>query len=110
MVNLLEQLGDAVAELDRCKKRVEELKMQMEVDESDRVTLDDLIGNMDHLKCETSSVTIRGLEVVYWKYWNPSEPLGKRDTVVALHGGPAACHNYILPLKLLAHMGYPVVF
>ncbi len=37
-------------------------------------------------------------------------PLGEKPVVIALHGGPAFTHNYILPLKLLASMGYPVLF
>lgn len=27
-----------------------------------------------------------------------------------MHGGPAFTHNYMLPLKLLARKGYPVIF
>jgi L-proline amide hydrolase len=31
-------------------------------------------------------------------------------TVIAIHGGPAFCHNYILPLILLVRDGYTVIF
>ena len=33
-----------------------------------------------------------------------------KTQVVALHGGPAFTHNYMLPLMLLADEGHPVVF
>jgi proline iminopeptidase len=34
----------------------------------------------------------------------------EKSTVVCLHGGPGACHNYLLPLADLANFGYKVVF
>lgn len=34
----------------------------------------------------------------------------KRPTLLALHGGPAVTHHYIVPLKLLADYGYEVIF
>ena len=72
------------------------------------ITLDELIGDTSNLKCEESSFELRGLSVVTWRYSDPSKEC--KPTIVAIHGGPAFCHNYILPLKLLASEGYPVVF
>jgi proline iminopeptidase len=37
-------------------------------------------------------------------------PQRSRGTVVCLHGGPGAPHNYLLPLADLAQFGYKVVF
>jgi L-proline amide hydrolase len=72
------------------------------------IPLEQLIGNMDHLDCQSSSFEIRGLKVTYWKYENLSLP--SKPPVIALHGGPACPHGYILPLKLLADKGFPVIF
>src|ERR1700761_9087914 len=72
------------------------------------VTLEDLIGNMDHLTCVHSHTEIKGIKVAYWQFSNPSKP--PQPPVIALHGGPAFPHTYLLPLKLLAHYGYPVIF
>jgi L-proline amide hydrolase len=51
-----------------------------------------------------------GLQVKWWRYDNPNFDAESRTPIVALHGGPAFTHNYILPMKLLADKGYPVVF
>jgi len=72
--------------------------------------MDDLIGPMGHLNVTTGIVSVRGLDVRWWKYENDSlRRLGRRP-VVALHGGPAFTHNYILPLQLLADSGHAVIF
>ena len=73
-------------------------------------TMDDLIGPMDHLDCESGTLQVRGLSVTYWRYSNSDYADFSRPPVVALHGGPAFTHNYIAPLKLLAHKGFPVIF
>jgi len=74
------------------------------------VSLTDLIGCMKHLDCQQDHVDVRGFQIKYWLFSNPKKPLGNRFPVVALHGGPSMPHNYILPLKLLADLGYPVLF
>ena len=39
------------------------------------------------------------------------EPVDRaKGTIVCLHGGPGACHDYLLPLADLAEFGYKVVF
>ena len=38
------------------------------------------------------------------------EPKKIKGTIVCLHGGPGACHDYLLPLADMAEFGYKVVF
>jgi L-proline amide hydrolase len=72
------------------------------------VKLDEILGDTSHLTCEESFLELRGLKIATWRYSDPRKE-GK-PAVIAIHGGPAFCHNYILPLKLLAEEGHPVVF
>ena len=72
------------------------------------IPLEDLIGDTKNLKCEKSSIELRGLSITTWKYFDPQN--GSKPPIIAVHGGPAFCHNYILPLKLLANEGHPVIF
>ena len=74
-------------------------------DTSDIITLEDLIGDMSHLKIKTGVIPVRGKGIKYWCYKNPNQPLGERPPVLALHGGPAFTHSYMLPLILLADFG-----
>ena len=46
----------------------------------------------------------------YLLYWKSIGDPGPRGTVVMLHGGPGATHEYLLPFADLAHDGYRVVF
>ena len=73
------------------------------------VPLDDIIGDTTHLTCEHSVFSIRGLSVKCWKYSNKSVAQQKTP-VIAVHGGPAFTHNYMLPLKLICDDGFPVIF
>jgi proline iminopeptidase len=50
-------------------------------------------------------VEVRGFELFYRSFVEP-----KAGTVLCLHGGPGATHDYILPLADLAPLGYRVVF
>jgi len=72
------------------------------------ITLDNLIGDTSHIICEKSSFTKNGLKIAVWIYYNPN--VVQRAPIIVIHGGPAFTHNYLLPLKLLAEFGYPVVF
>jgi pimeloyl-ACP methyl ester carboxylesterase len=72
------------------------------------IPLDDIIGDTNHLICEVHDVIVKGLTVKCWKYTNPKSRLSK-PAVIGIHGGPAFTHRYILPLKLLADDGYPVI-
>jgi proline iminopeptidase len=51
-------------------------------------------------------VKVLGYELFY-RVFTPSAP---RSTIVCLHGGPGATHDYLLPLRDLAESGYRVVF
>jgi L-proline amide hydrolase len=73
-----------------------------------QISLNDLIGDTSRLKCEESSFELRGLTIATWRYSDPQQD--SKPPIVAVHGGPAFCHNYILPLKLLALEGHPVIF
>jgi proline iminopeptidase len=44
---------------------------------------------------------------LFYRIYAPSSPI---DTIVCLHGGPGATHDYLLPLKDLANLGHRVVF
>lgn len=72
------------------------------------ITLDNLIGDSSHICCERSAFVINELTVVSWIYYNPK--VTQRTPIIVCHGGPSFPHNYLLPLKLLAEFGYPVVF
>lgn len=51
---------------------------------------------------------INGLTVHSWIYYNPK--VQQKTPIIVIHGGPSFTHNYLLPLKLLAEFGYPLVF
>jgi proline iminopeptidase len=50
-------------------------------------------------------VTAQGLRLYYRKFGEST-----KGTVLCLHGGPGATHDYMLPLADLAEFGYRVVF
>ena len=72
------------------------------------ITLSNIIGPTDRIICEPSSFVCNGLTVQCWVYYNPNAV--QKPPIVVIHGGPGFTHNYLLPLKLLAEFGYPVVF
>jgi len=74
------------------------------------VKLSDLIGDQHQLEYEERFIEIKGLQLYSIKYYSKVFKGKEKGTVVGLHGGPAFCHNYILPLKLLANEGYTVLF
>ena len=51
-------------------------------------------------------VKVMGFNLFFRKF----TPDSFGDTILCLHGGPGATHDYILPLKDLAKMGHRVVF
>jgi proline iminopeptidase len=55
---------------------------------------------------EEGIVPVNGYRL-FWKSVTPPEP---RGTVLALHGGPGATHDYLLALNDLAPLGYRVVY
>ena len=74
------------------------------------MTLDTLVGrSLDHIKCTEGEVEVRGLNIHYWRY-ESTKATKTLPPVFGLHGGPAATHNYIRPLLLLADEGHPVIF
>ena len=74
------------------------------------ITLEELIGDTSYLLQEEKYMTIKGLQLYTIKFYAESYIGKEKGTVVGLHGGPSFCHNYILPLKLLAKEGYTVIF
>ena len=46
----------------------------------------------------------------YRFYWRSAGDPGPRGTVLLLHGGPGATHDYLLVFEELARLGYRVVF
>ena len=51
-------------------------------------------------------VNVMGYNLFYRVFTPPSA----RATIVCLHGGPGATHDYLLPMRDLAKLGYRVVF
>lgn len=72
------------------------------------VPLEDMIGDTSHLTCKSSDLHCRKLCIRTWIYYNHS--IERKPPVIAIHGGPAFTHGYMLPLKLLADSGHPVIF
>ena len=70
------------------------------------VTLDDLIGELPEITKTQGTMESRGLTVTWWRYASAD---ADKPPIIGLHGGPAFTHNYILPLKLLATTGHPVI-
>ena len=72
-------------------------------------SLDELLGKSAEASYERHETcfTVRGLSVSSWRYRSRTAP-SNGQTVVGVHGGPAFCHNYILPLILLCDRGYDV--
>ena len=78
------------------------------LNEHGEVTLEALVGrSLAHLKVTTGTVSVRGLEVRWWRYENPERC--DKPPVVALHGGPSMTHHSLKPLVLLADEGHPVI-
>jgi pimeloyl-ACP methyl ester carboxylesterase len=77
------------------------------------IPLDRLIGDTTDISCTNYEMIFKDLKIAIWKYScnNSSiDATSKKFPVVAIHGGPACCHNYMLPLKLLAREGYDIIF
>jgi pimeloyl-ACP methyl ester carboxylesterase len=72
------------------------------------ITLENLIGDTSHIVCEESTLVVSGLNVQTWIYYNPK--VQQKPPIIVIHGGPGFTHNYLLPLKLLAEFGYPLIF
>jgi proline iminopeptidase len=79
-------------------------------------TCDELIPDLcGDLKVSTGSVPMQhGLNVTYWKFSSlsstNSSPSLLLYPIIAVHGGPAFTHNYMLPLKQQACRGRDVYF
>jgi pimeloyl-ACP methyl ester carboxylesterase len=73
-------------------------------------TLDELLGKSaaESYAVEERVCVVEGLPVVSWRYVSRTVAFNGH-TVVGIHGGPAFCHNYILPLILLCDRGFAVV-
>mmetsp|Transcript_30209 Transcript_30209/g.43159 ORF Transcript_30209/g.43159 Transcript_30209/m.43159 type:complete len:327 (+) Transcript_30209:1-981(+) len=86
----------------------------MESSSAINLPLDALIGDISDIHCEQKNFELNGLQIATFTYtlssWTGQEGNKSNGTVVAIHGGPAFCHNYILPLILLVRDGYTVVF
>jgi len=75
---------------------------------------DDLTPDLCPLDVVQGNVTIRGIEVVYWRYRRRSllhsDSSKPNFPIVMVHGGPGWPHNYLLPLKQQACHGRDVYF
>jgi len=93
------------------KQKAKEESSDEDSDEDEEVfiPLDDLIGDTTHLMTEERTMIIKGLELWSCKFYHSDFVGREKGVVIGLHGGPAFCHNYILPLKLLANFGWSVI-
>jgi proline-specific peptidase len=76
-------------------------------------TCDELIPDLCDLKTTSGFLTIRDINVAYWKYTSKVEDPLRNDNllpIIAIHGGPAFLHNYMLPLKQQACRGRDIYF
>ena len=81
-------------------------------------TCDELTPDLCELDVEEGQLEIKGINVTYWKYTaaagdsasSSHNPKLSLWPIVALHGGPAFTHNYILPLKQQACRGRTIIF
>jgi proline iminopeptidase len=76
-------------------------------------TCDELTPDLCDLKTTSGFLTIRGINVTYWKYTSKVEDPLRNDNllpIIAIHGGPAFPHNYMLPLKQQACRGRDIYF
>ena len=63
-------------------------------------------SNPGRIRKTEGKVKVLGFNLFY-RVFTPPSPKG---TVVCLHGGPGATHDYLLPLRDLAKSGWRVVF
>ncbi|KAG7349827.1 proline-specific peptidase [Nitzschia inconspicua] len=82
-------------------------------------TCDELTPDLcDDLEVSSGTVAMEhGLYVKYWKYSSPSATNNRNTSgdsllypIIAVHGGPAFTHNYMLPLKQQACRGRDIYF
>lgn len=74
------------------------------------ISLDMLIGDTSDIQCSMQNVVHRDLSIATFTYSSVDPVPVSKGFVIAVHGGPAFCHNYLLPLKLLVREGYTVIF
>lgn len=76
-----------------------------------QTTMNDLIGNTDHIECKTTAVFNRGLTIRIFEYKIKNiTSFNQKSPIIVIHGGPSFCHNYLLPLQLLCNYGHTVIF
>eukprot|EP00957_Ditylum_brightwellii_P165875 12628776-Ditylum_brightwellii.AAC.1 len=71
-------------------------------------TCDDMTPNLCPLSISSGYVSIRGINIKYWRYKSYNDATSHEhlhQPIIALHGGPSWPHNYMLPLKQLACRG-----
>lgn len=76
---------------------------------------DELIPDLCGLQRTSGFLTVRGINVTYWKYTSqraddPTSDDNYLLPIIAIHGGPAFLHNYMLPLKQQACQGRDIYF
>lgn len=102
------------------KKKVEEEEEEEEEDDGPTFPLADMLGVSsieEHYSCTPSSFSVPGynskqkIASWVWKTKKPPRPdqVTAPKTIIGLHGGPAFCHNYILPLIKLCDWGHTVI-
>lgn len=74
------------------------------------ISLDMLIGDTADIQCNVQYVAHRDLNIATFTYSPADQSRVPKGYVIAIHGGPAFCHNYLLPLQLLVRDGYTVIF
>ena len=87
------------------QKPVEEVK----ADEPVMIDFEDMIRPYDPQTKTGGEFEIKGLKVAYNVYESEKFNLKNRPPVIAVHGGPGFTCNYMMPIKKVASLGYPVI-
>ena len=81
----------------------------MDTPPSYSLSLDEFLGPTPDIISIPSTFELHGLSIATFKY-TIATVTDQRPTIIAIHGGPSCCHDMLLPLKLMVHEGYDVIF
>ena len=70
---------------------------------------EDLIQPYDALTEKKGTFEFKTLTVAYSVFESEKYNLKNRTPIIAIHGGPAFTRLYMMPIKKVAAMGYPVI-
>ena len=101
-------MGAMCSEPDQSVNPIAEARLE-NADKPVMIDHEDLIRPYDPQTKTAGEFEIKGLKVAYNVYESEKYNLKNRPPVIAVHGGPGFTCNYMMPIKKVASMGYPVV-